>query len=358
MCQSPLHAFLQALPKCEHHVHVEGTLTPEMLFTLAAKHDIQLPTDDAAFASPTALQHRYDEFSSLDDFLHYFYIGSSVLMHSSDFELLAYSHLESLSTQNVCHVELSFDPQIHTARGVSYQAIVCGLEAARERAARDFPAMSVALIPCLVRHLSVYSAHGMISDILRAGHFANGTVAGLGMSGTEIGKHPREFASVYGSLRESGVRRLTAHYGEEGPAEYVAAAVWHLGVMRIDHGRRAAEDAMLLRRLAKAGTLLTLCPVSNVVLGGVATMQELPIRDLLEAGVKFSINSDDPAYFGADLSGNYCAIQEALHLSVTEWEAIAKGSVQGSWCSEERKRELMNMVEDMVARQRRSDVEP
>ncbi|KAF1731356.1 Adenine deaminase [Beauveria bassiana] len=134
---------------------------------------------------------------------------------------------------------------------------------------------------------------------------------------SKIGKHPREFTSVYGSLSESGVRRLAAHYGEERPAEYVTTAVSHLGVMRIDHGRRAAEDAMLLRQLAKAGTLLTLCPVSNAGLGGVATVQEVPIRDLLEAGVRLSINGDDPAYFGADLSGDYCAVQEALHLSMT-----------------------------------------
>lgn len=353
MCKSPLHEFLQALPKCEHHVHVEGTLTPAMLFSLAARNGIKLPTDDAAFASPAALHRRYDQFSSLDDFLHYFYIGSSVLLHASDFELMAYSYLETLSAQGVRHVELSFDPQIHAARGVPYRAVVGGLDAARTRAARDFPDMSVALIPCLVRHLPADAARATACEILDAGHFADGTVAGLGMSGTEAGKHPSGFAAAYSSLRDAGVRNLTAHYGEEGPAEYVSAAVAHLRVVRVDHGRRAGEDPALLSRLAADGTLLTLCPVSNAVLGGVAAVRELPVREFLEAGVCFSINSDDPAYFGANVLNNYCAVQDAFRLSMAEWEVIAQRSVQGSWCSEKRKRELLTVLKDVVADHKR-----
>lgn len=357
MCQSPLHEFLQALPKCEHHVHIEGTLTPEMLFALAARNGIQLPTDDMAYTSPVSLAHRYEKFTSLDDFLHYFYIGSSVLLSVSDFELLTYSYLQRLSKQNVRHAEIYFDPQVHIARGVPYRTVIRGMAAARARAEHDFPEMSVALVPCLVRHFPVQAALDMVSEIGEMGHFADSTVAGLGMSGTEKGKHPQEFSSVYDALRQAGVERLSAHYGEEGPPEYVAAAVSHLGVERIDHGRRAAEDMSLMRQLAAAGTLLTMCPISNVVLGGVTAVQDLPVRDFLKASVVFSINSDDPAYFGADLSDNYCAVQEAFHLSLAEWETIAKGAVQGSWCSATRKRELMTMVDEVVVKWRKQGIE-
>ncbi|KAK2616456.1 adenine deaminase [Conoideocrella luteorostrata] len=350
MCKSVLHAFLHELPKCEHHVHIEGTLSPEVLFSLAEQNGIQLTSDDPALASPDTLRRRYENFASLDDFLHYFFIGCSVLLTSSDFELLTYSHLEKLHAQEVRHVEFSFDPQVHVARGVSYETIVSGLTTARTRAAHDFPDMSIAFIPCLVRHLPKNSALELVSDLLDLGYFADGTLAGFGMTSTEIGMHPSGFSTVYKALREAGIERLTAHYGEEGPAEYVEAAISDLGLTRIDHGRRASEDAALLGRLAGAGTMLTMCPISNVVLKGVGSIRDLPVRDFLTAGVRFSINTDDPAYCGAGLLDNYCAIQEAFDLSIEEWEFIASGAIEGSWCSQDRKQYLKTMLNLVVGK--------
>ncbi|CAH0044604.1 unnamed protein product [Clonostachys solani] len=345
MCKSTLHSFLQALPKCEHHVHIEGTLTPEMLFSLAAKNGIELPSDDPAFASPSSLRLRYQKFTSLDDFLRYFFIGFEVLLTTSDFEVLTYEHLKNAYSQTVRHTEVFFDPQVHIARGVSYQTMLSGMNTARERAARDFPQMSVAFIPCLVRHLPASSAHDLASEILSHGHLEDATLVGFGISSTEAGRHPSLYSSVYATLRQAGVENLTAHYGEEGPSEYVAAAISDLGVKRIDHGRRAIEDPSLVRRLVDAKVMLTVCPISNVVLRGVQEIKDLPIRQFLDSGVRFSINSDDPAYFGGSLLDNYCTIQEAFDLSMPDWKVIVRNSVEGSWCSDDRKMDLMNMID-------------
>uniref|UniRef100_A0A0B7K9H3 Adenine deaminase n=1 Tax=Bionectria ochroleuca TaxID=29856 RepID=A0A0B7K9H3_BIOOC len=341
MCKSKLHSFLQALPKCEHHVHIEGTLSPEMLFSLAAKNGVKLSSDDPAFASPDSLRLRYQNFTSLDDFLRYSFIGFEVLLTASDFEVLTYEYLKKAYAQTVRHTEVFFDPQVHIARGVSYQTLLSGMNTARERAARDFPQMSVAFIPCLVRHLPVSSAHDLVSEILSHDHFKGGTLVGFGMSSTEVDRH---HCCTHRSLRQAGVENLTAHYGEEGPPEYVAAALSDLGVKRIDHGRRAMEDPLLVRQLIDTKAMLTICPISNVVLRGVQDVKDLPIRQFLDSGVSFSINSDDPAYFGGSLLDNYCAVQEAFNLSMGNWKDIARNSVEGSWCSDARKRILMNMI--------------
>lgn len=348
MCKTPLHDFLVALPKCEHHLHIEGTLSPELLFELAAENSIALPSDDPAFASPETLHERYRAFTSLDDFLHYYFIGFSVLISSSDFERLTYAYLEKSYAQGLRHAEIFFDPQAHTDRGITYQTIIAGMTAAKVRAATELPEMSVAYIPCVVRHLPIASGLEMLNSVLEAGHFNDGTVTGFGLSSTELNMHPSLFKPIYDAARAAGVKNLTAHYGEEGPAAYVEAAISELGVGRIDHGRRVAEDPALVARLAESKMLLTLCPISNVVLRGVDAVADLPIRSLLDAGVHFSINSDDPAYFGGDLLQNYCAVQEAFDLSVAEWERIARVSIDGSWCDDERKSVLHAMVGEVI----------
>ncbi|KAK5995899.1 Adenine deaminase [Cladobotryum mycophilum] len=348
MCKHPLHPFLHALPKCEHHVHIEGTISPALLFSLSAKNAIPLPSDDAAFSSPETLQARYEGFTSLDDFLHYYFIGFSVLVQAEDFEALAYEYLVKARGQGVLHAEVFFDPQVHTRRGVPYHTVMAGLHAARRRAETRFPDLSVGFIPCLVRHLPLSLAHDMLREIAHAGHFDDGTVVGLGMSGTELGKHPELFGDVYREARDLGVTNLTAHYGEEGPAEYVQNALSLLHTQRIDHGRRSAEDPSLLHHLSRTQTLLTLCPISNLVLRGIPQMTDLPIRALLDAGVPFSINSDDPAYFGGYVLENYCAVQEAFGLDVDEWEGIARAGIQGSWCSVQRKGELLTELERVI----------
>ncbi|KND90456.1 Adenine deaminase [Tolypocladium ophioglossoides CBS 100239] len=341
MCNDKLHHFLHALPKCEHHVHIEGTISPELLFSLAAKNSISLPQDDPAFGSVSALEARYKVFTSLDDFLHYYFISMSCLITASDFEDLTYNYLSHAHGQNVHHAEIFFDPQPHMSRGVSYQTIIAGMDAARMRAAVDLPKLSIEFIPCLVRHLPVPAAHDMLAEVISSGHFADGTLAGFGMSSTEIAKHPSLYTSVYETAKAAGITNLTAHYGEEGPAEYVRDALSLLSVRRIDHGRRSAEDPDLVRKLAETSTMLTLCPISNVVLKGVERVQDLPIREFLDAGVLFSINSDDPAYFGGYILENYCAVQEAFGFTMNEWETIATRSIRGSWCSVERKEALL-----------------
>ncbi|KAK1989629.1 adenosine deaminase [Colletotrichum falcatum] len=349
MCKDSLHAFLVDLPKCEHHIHIEGSLGPELLFQLAAQNGIPLPADrDPAFRSVGALRERYRNFTSLDDFLHYYFIGFSVLLTAADFEELGYAYFSKAHSQNVRHAEVFFDPQAHTARGVSYGTVVEGLRRARRRAEADF-GMTVEYIVCILRHCPVEDGMRAFAEARDAGHFRDGTVAGLGMSSSEAAYPPAMFAAVYDAAREAGVRR-TAHAGEEGPAAYVAAALDELGVERVDHGRRAAEDAALLARLAAVGTLLTLCPVSNVVLRGVPDVRGMPVRDLLDRGVPFSINSDDPAYFGAYVLENYCAVQEAFGLSVAEWRGVARAAVEGSWCSDGRKAELLREIEGVVTR--------
>lgn len=348
MCNSKLHDFLCALPKCEHHIHIEGTLDPDLLFTLAHQNSVSLPSDDPAFASASTLRARYANFTSLDDFLHYYFIGFSVLNTASDFEALTYSYLQRVASQNVRHVEIFFDPQVHIGRGISYDLVLSGLNAARIRAVADLPDLTVMFIPCIVRHLPVSSAFEMVSQIIESGHLHDGTVSGLGMSSTEVGMHPSLFTSIYDAAKLAGVKNLTAHFGEEGPSDYVSAALSELNVVRIDHGRRAAETPSLLLKLAEERIMLTLCPVSNVVLKGVQDIAEIPIRHFLDAGVPFSINSDDPAYFGADILANYCAVQEAFQLSIEEWETISKAAIEGSWCSSQRKLELESMVDTAI----------
>ncbi|KAI3574103.1 hypothetical protein IWW34DRAFT_794002 [Fusarium oxysporum f. sp. albedinis] len=204
MCNSELHNVLHALPKCEHHVHIEGTLSPDLLFSLASKNSTDLPTEaeDPAFASPAALLDRYAHFTSLDDFLHYYFLGFSVPQTADDFAALAYAYLAHAHAhaQGVRHTEVFFDPQAHTSRGVSYATVVDGLEAARSRARSDLPELSVLFIPCLLRHFGITSAREMLDLSLRAGHFTDGTLAGLGMAGTEKGMPPGLYREVYVDL--------------------------------------------------------------------------------------------------------------------------------------------------------------
>jgi len=348
MCKSELHEFLCALPKCEHHVHIEGTITPELLFGLAARNQISFPESDPAYASIDALHARYRQFTSLDDFLQYYFIGFTVLLTADDFAELTYTYLKLAYSQNVRHAEIFFDPAVHKLRGVAYDTIIEGMTRARKLATAQLPGLSVEFIPCHVRHLPLQSGLDMINDILQAGHIEDGTVVGIGMSSTELGMHPSTYESLYDAARKAGVSNLTAHAGEEGPAEYVAAAISHLGVGRIDHGRRAAEDVSLLQRLGDADVMLTLCPISNVVLKGISGIEHLPLREFLEAGISFSINSDDPAYFGGWIQENYCAVQDAFNFSVPEWEIITKGAIGGSWCSATRKGELTALVDTVL----------
>ncbi|KAK0706360.1 hypothetical protein B0T26DRAFT_743642 [Lasiosphaeria miniovina] len=359
MCKTPLHGLLEALPKCEHHLHLEGTLSPELLFTLAERNQVALPAD-AAYASPAALRARYAAFTSLDDFLDFYNAGVVVLRTAADFEELAYAYLSRAArTANVRHAEVFFDPQAHTARGVAVATVVAGFHAAALRAQADH-VVSALLVPCLLRHLPVDDAAACFDAMLAAGLFSpTGTgnpplLAGLGLCSTELARPPSAWAGIFAAAAAQGIRR-TAHAGEEGPAAYVAGALDHLGAQRIDHGTHAVDDSDLLARLAAQRVLVTACPVSNVVLRVSPSLKDTPLRAYLAAGVRFSVNSDDPAYFGdMYLQEVYCAVQEAFAFSVDDWALIARSAIEGSWCGDERKRsigrELDKVLEDWHAR--------
>ena len=345
MCRSPLHPLLAALPKCEHHLHIEGTLSPTLLFTLSARNSISLPSTPA-YASPSALLTAYNGFTSLDSFLSYYYAGMSVLIHASDFEQLAWEYLVKAHSDGVVHAEISFDPQAHTTRGVPYSTMVSGFTSACRRAEKEL-GMSTLLILCLIRHLPVAYSAQMFSEALSNNDFANGTLAGLGLDSSEIDRPPELFKEVYASAKDAGIRR-TAHAGEEGPVEYIASAIHNLDVCRIDHGISLVDSAGLMAEVVEKKILVTLCPMSNLRLKCVREIKEVPVRQFLDSGVMFSINSDDPAYFGGYVLDNYCAVQEAFGLSVEEWRRIARTSVEGSWCGEERKKEILGKIDDVL----------
>lgn len=349
MCQSNLHAFLHGLPKCEHHVHLEGCLTPELIFTLAAKNNISLP--DAAtnpeYASVATLSKRYEHFTSLDDFLAYYFRGMDVLVQESDFAELAFAYFCKAHSDGVQHAEVFFDPQVHKDRGVAYSTIVDGFVGGCKRAEREL-GISTRLILCFVRHLPVASAQKVYDEALRSGDLevSKDRVHGIGWSSSEVGPPKDMFREIYADATKRGIQ-LTAHAGEEGDPTYISTAL-ELGAQRIDHGIRLVEDEALMKRIAAQGTLLTVCPLSNVALRCVKSVEQVPIRKFLDNGVKFSINSDDPAYFRGYILDNYCAVQEAHGLSVQDWRTIAENSVQESWIGEERKAELLGRIDEHV----------
>ena len=346
MCQDKLHNLLRDLPKVEHHMHLEGSLEPDLLFELAARNKIDLPKDDEAFASIDSLLARYRRFTSLDDFLHYYFIGMTTLVTKDDFEALAYAYFKKAHSQNVVHAEVFFDPQAHTTRGVKFETVLDGFKRAQDRAKEDFELTSE-LIVCLLRHLPPAECHQAYTEALP--DLQNGNIRGLGLSSTEMGNPPHLYKQSYDDAKKHGLR-LTAHAGEEADVSYMRSALDDLGCTRIDHGIKLIEDPELLKRFAREKVLVTICPISNVELRCVKNISELPIREYLDAKVPFSINSDDPAYFGGYIQENYCGVQEAFNLSVEEWAEIVMNTITLSWCSEERKDEMLKGLSDALAK--------
>lgn len=356
MCRSPLHDFLAELPKCEHHLHLEGCLSPALLFQLAAKNNIALPSadEDAAYQSPTTLTKRYEYFENLEDFLQCYYRGIAVLITQEDFEMLAWEYFTTARRDGVQHAEVFFDPQSHTDRGVAFDTVVAGFNAARRRAEEELGITSC-LIMCFLRHLPVSSATETMQTAIEGGYFEprdhdkQRAIAGLGLDSSEVGFRPELFIDQYRKGKDLGLHR-TAHGGEEGDPTYISGALDSLHVERIDHGIRLTEDPELLNRIVREGVLLTVCPLSNLCLQAVKSIDQVPIRAFLEAGVRFSINSDDPAYFRGYILNNYCAVQEAFNLSRGDWRTIVKNSIYGSWIQEKRKLELLAKLDECMSK--------
>ncbi len=339
---STMESFLRELPKCEHHVHLEGTLEPELLFKLASRNNVKLPKGYPKTVEE--LSYRYEHFKDLQDFLDLYYVGMSVLQKEQDFEDLAWEYLNRAHSEGLEHVECFFDPQGHTERGIGMDVVIHGFRNALTRAEKEL-GISTKLIMCLLKHLPVANSLQTMKDFKP--YYQKGWIHGLGLDSTEIGNLPEKFTECYKYGRENYPEGslYTSHAGEEGGPEYVEQALKYLKVSRIDHGIHSVEDPVIMKTLAERDVLLTVCPLSNKRLQVVDDVSEEPIRELLESGVPFSINSDDPAYFGGYILDNYLAVQNAFNLSVENWITIARNSVRCSVIDDSRKKDLYTMID-------------
>jgi len=313
--------FIRGLPKAELHLHIEGSLEPEQLFAFAGRNGIALP-----FASVEALRAAYD-FANLQDFLDIYYQGADVLRTQADFHDLALAYFRRVAADGARHVELFFDPQTHTARGVPFAAVAEGLLAGMAQAEREL-GVSSKLILCFLRHLDEAAAFATLAE---AEPWLD-RIVGVGLDSSEVGHPPAKFAKVYAAARERGLK-LVAHAGEEGPPAYVREALDLLHVDRIDHGNRALEDADLVQRLVREEITLTVCPLSNLKLCVVNDLADHPLKRMLQLGLKATVNADDPAYFGGYLAENWIAVARALDLTRDDLVTLAKNSFTGSFLS-------------------------
>lgn len=321
--------YLRGLPKAELHVHIEGTLEPELMFELAQRNGIALP-----YASVEAARAAYS-FDDLQSFLDLYYAGAAALRTADDFHDLAAAYIERARADGVCHAELFFDPQTHTERGVPIEPVFAGLARAL-RAARAAHGFSSRLILCFLRHLSEDEALATLEAALPLREAYADLWVGVGLDSSERGNPPEKFTRVFARARAAGLR-VVAHAGEEGPAAYVSSALDVLGAERIDHGVRAEEDAALIERLKRDQVPLTVCPLSNLKLRVVSDLRQHNLARLLRAGLCVTVNSDDPAYFGGYVAANYLAVAEALDLSRTELMQLAANSFSASFASESEK---------------------
>lgn len=329
-----LSEFVDALPKAELHLHIEGTLEPELAFALAERNGVRLP-----YASVEALRAAY-RFSNLQDFLDVYYAGASVLLERRDFRDLTWAYLERAHADNVRHAEIFFDPQTHTVRGVSFGAVVEGICEALDEARARF-GLTSRLILCFLRHLDEAAAF----ETLDAAMPYRERIAGVGLDSAERGNPPRKFARVFQRAREAGFLPV-AHAGEEGPAAYVREALDVLRATRIDHGNSALDDPELVAELAARQVPLTVCPLSNLRLCVVDDLASHPLRRMLEQDLVVTVNSDDPAYFGGYVNANYVAVAEALGLGAPELVRLARNSFEASWLDE---RDRAKLIDDLAA---------
>ncbi|MFG3345307.1 adenosine deaminase [Streptomyces sp. NPDC048018] len=321
------------VPKAELHLHIEGTLEPELAFALAARNGVTLP-----YADTEALREAY-RFSDLQSFLDLYYALMAVLRTADDFTELADAYLARAARQGVRHAEIFFDPQAHTARGVPFGVVVEGLCAALDRAAERH-GISTRLIMCFLRDESAESAMAT----LEAAEPYLDRITGIGLDSAEVGHPPAKFREVYEAAARLGLRRV-AHAGEEGPPSYIREALDVLGVERVDHGLRCLEDPELVERLVRERIPLTLCPLSNVRLRAVDTIEDHPLRAMLGAGLVATVNSDDPAYFGGYVDDNFTAAREALGLSADQLRTLARNSFLASFLEDEEERRAEYLAE-------------
>lgn len=337
MTDTTLEAFARGLPKAELHMHIEGSLEPELMFALAERNGISLP-----YKSVEEIRAAY-AFSNLQDFLDIYYQGAGVLITRADFKDLALAYFERLAADGGVHAEIFFDPQTHTERGIAFETVIDGLlDGMKEAEARL--GVTSKLILCFLRHLSEESAFETLEQAKP--HLSK--IAGVGLDSSEVGHPPAKFARVFKAARELGLK-IVAHAGEEGPPEYVWEAIDLVGVDRIDHGNRALEDEGLTARLVADGVTLTVCPLSNLKLCVVPDLAAHPMRKMLDLGLKATVNSDDPAYFGGYLLDNYLETAKAVDLTREDLVVLARNSFEGSFLDEAEKARRLAQVDAYVA---------
>lgn len=330
-------AFIADMPKAELHLHIEGTLEPEMMMALAGRNDVTLP-----YATIEDIKSAY-RFNCLQDFLDLYYQGMSVLLTEQDFHDLTSAYLARVHVQNVTHVEIFFDPQGHTDRGVAFETVLSGIVSALDRA-KDELGITHRLIMCFLRHLPQHAAF----DTLAQARPHRDRIFGVGLDSSEMGHPPSKFEKVFARAVADGFVPV-AHAGEEGPPAYVREALDLLHVHRIDHGNRALEDAELTQRLAASQIALTVCPLSNLRLCVVDELTQHPLRRMLRAGLRVTVNSDDPAYFGGYMTENFTAVSQALDLTLDEITTLGRNAYLGSFLEPGEKQSALDRFDAFTA---------
>ncbi|QDU07661.1 adenosine deaminase [Gimesia aquarii] len=326
--------FIAGLPKAELHLHIEGTLEPELAFQLSEKNGIAIP-----FQSVDEMRAAYN-FKDLQSFLDLYYASISVVLTEEDFHDLTMAYLKKAASQNVRHTEIFFDPQSHTDRNIPFETALNGITAALKQAQTEL-GISSHLILSFLRHLSEESA---IQTLQQAIPFREQIIA-VGLDSSELGHPPSKFVNVFAEARRQGFR-VVCHAGEEGPPEYITEALDLLQAERIDHGVRCMEDAALVERLIEEQIPLTVCPLSNIRLCVFETMTEHSLKRMLDAGLVVSVNSDDPPYFGGYVNENFLAVQEAFDLSRDQLVKLARNSFESAFLTEEEKQKLISELAD------------
>jgi len=334
--QKPDVDFINGLPKCELHLHIEGTLEPELMFTLAERNRIEI-----RYNSIEEVKKAYN-YADLQGFLNIYYESAKVLINEEDFYDLTIAYLKKASSQKVLHAEIFFDPQTHTNRGIRFSTVINGIYKAMLDGEKKYGITSK-LIMCFLRDLNAESA----LETLRQAEQYKDIITAVGLDSAEIGNPPEKFDKVFKSAQSLGFK-CVAHAGEEGPAEYIWGALNILKVDRIDHGNRAVDDKALIEKLSVSGVPLTMCPLSNLKLCVIDDLKKHPLRKLMKKGIVVTVNSDDPAYFGGYINENYIAVAKALDLTVEELGQIAKNSFNASFLSPEEKKNAVEKVEEYL----------
>jgi adenosine deaminase len=329
-------SFIEGLPKAELHLHIEGTFEPELMFEIARRNGISLP-----YASVEALHEAYN-FGALQDFLDIYYQGMNVLLTEQDFFDLTWAYVSKVNADNVRHVEIFFDPQGHTSRGVEFATVIHGIHRALTQAEEEFD-ISSNIIMCFLRHLDEVDALRTLDTAAEFKHL----IVGVGLDSSELGNPPEKFERAFELAREQGYH-LVAHAGEEGPPEYIIQALDLLKVERIDHGNTALQDAALLNRLVEEQIPLTVCPLSNLKLCVVENLEQHPLREMLDLGLCATINSDDPAYFGGYMNANFIAVEYAMSLGRERLVTLVRNSFDAAFIEDARRRVLLGELDSYL----------